>query len=170
MSDALPFFIPSRRRDRSPTPLSYQEVRIETEFAVTSHDRRLRVGALRLLAACAEPGSNSEESRGDSLGILQLCLAAEKVPLDVAGVRERIVKTRKVGSMATKDIDEDAVRLASQWLLGADFIHVPYRDSSMTTNFFRSASNQPASTLGPCCRVPCHDYGTTPRCGVEMCL
>lgn len=72
-------------------------MRIKTEFAVTSHDRRLRVGALRLLAACAESGSNSEESQRDSLGILQLCLVAEKVPLDV---RERIVKTIKVGSVA----------------------------------------------------------------------
>ena len=111
--------------------MTYEEARIGVEFAVTAHDRRIRVGALRILAACAtanEPGSSSEASRKDSHGILQLCLAAEKVPLDVAGVRERIVKTRKVESMASKNLEDDAVRLASQWLLGTNFVEITPRD------------------------------------------
>ena len=154
-----------RSHDLFPTLLTYEEVRTKVEFALTSHDRHLRIGALRILAACA----TSNKRRRDSHDILQFCLAAEKVPLDVAGVRERIVKTRRVGSMATKDVEEDVVRLASQWLLGTDTFRVSW-DGSMTTRFFRSVSNQPTSTMGPCCRMPCPDHGAAPRHRLGTCL
>jgi len=66
---------------------------------------------------CHRSYKDSEEPRRDSDSVLQFCLAVEKVPLDVADVSERIVKPRKVGSVASKDLDDDAVRLASHWVL-----------------------------------------------------
>lgn len=87
-----------------------------------SHDRFLRIGALRILVACdaaqTPDGLNTDEPRKDIRTVLQLCLAAEGISLDVAGVRERILKIRRVSAMASNDIDSNAVRLAFRWLLG----------------------------------------------------
>lgn len=108
--------------------MDYDNLYRSVEFAILSHDRRLRVGALRLLEACSKVEANADEvdptsSKGKTT-IRQLCLAGERVPLDVAGVRERILRTKKVGtaalalSLKEEDGEGDDARLGVRWLLG----------------------------------------------------
>lgn len=99
------------------------------EPLVLSYDRSLRLGALRVMSihretidATAGAGTSSQVPRSTiARTILELCLDAENVSLDVTGVRERIVKINRVGSAAASSdstSDNDAIHLAVRWLLG----------------------------------------------------
>lgn len=191
------------------------------DFAITSSDARIRVGALKLLRLffrthaeslgldTSKPSDSSgqdqakskkkkrlqlEPSPSPSTGALSqaemtiqsqserkikemidLCLEAENVALDVAGVRERVLRIKKVGaavvSLSNFDaerVDEDndiettkrCVRLGYKWLM-CEFS--PPQDLSSSKNTYANfdtftlldsaTQNQPSPALDPYRRV-----------------
>ncbi|KAJ7773253.1 armadillo-type protein, partial [Mycena metata] len=78
--------------------------------AVLSHSRALRLGALRLLAA-TQPSEARE--------VVKRCLAGEEVPLDVQGVRERVLRIGRVETVVKDKQKETDVGpdLCGRWLV-----------------------------------------------------
>lgn len=128
-TDALLCYITCRPDTIFGSATSPKMVREALEPLVLSYDRSLRLSALRVMSmhresidTTAGAGTSSEVPGSTAVRtILELCLDAENVSLDVAGVRERIVKINRVGSAAASSdstFDNDAIHLAVRWLLG----------------------------------------------------
>ncbi|KAJ6531776.1 armadillo-type protein [Mycena capillaripes] len=91
------------------------EVNIEDIYpalapAVLSHSRALRLGALRLLAATRP---------SDAREVVKRCLAGEEVPLEVQGVRERVLRIGRVETVVKEKQREPDVGpdLCGRWLV-----------------------------------------------------
>ncbi|TFK68467.1 hypothetical protein BDN72DRAFT_821164 [Pluteus cervinus] len=92
----------------------FEELYTSLKHAVLSHERPLRLNALRLLVFCAPPG---EDVTGFSpLDVLKRCLQGEEVALDVQGVRERILRIGRVGQ-GVKDGDHQSADICARWLI-----------------------------------------------------
>ncbi|KAF7374911.1 DRIM domain-containing protein [Mycena sanguinolenta] len=72
---------------RNATEIEIEEIYPALAPAILSHSRALRLGALRLLAA-TRPSDTRE--------VVKRCLAGEEVPLEVQGVRERVLRIGRV--------------------------------------------------------------------------
>lgn len=76
-----------------------------------SHSQVLRLSTLHLMSSpIIEPAGCIE--------VVKRSLVAEQVPLSVQGVRERILRSTKVGQAVHND-DETAAELCARWLLGS---------------------------------------------------
>jgi len=96
------------------TEVDIEEIYPALAPSVLSHSRALRLGALRLLAA-TQPS--------DAREVVKRCLAGEEVPLDVQGVRERVLRIGRVETVVkdkqrAEDVGPD---LCARWLVGAQF-------------------------------------------------
>ncbi|KAF8305376.1 hypothetical protein DL93DRAFT_356267 [Clavulina sp. PMI_390] len=96
--------------------------RAQLESLLLSHDHSLRMGALRIMEMVQsdEELDSGPSTSANTNASLSLCLDAERIPLSVAGVRERILKTKKVAAAACgfdSAKDSDAIRIAFRWLL-----------------------------------------------------
>lgn len=99
----------------------FEDVYPHLRGCLISHQTELRLSALRILSACP-----------DAPTVVQRCLTGEEVPLDVQGLRERVLRTSRTtevrlppscaGTLLTVTIQESittdvAAELASRWLL-----------------------------------------------------
>ncbi|KAJ7127009.1 armadillo-type protein [Mycena epipterygia] len=101
-------------RRSNTTKVDIEEIYPALAPSVLSHSRALRLGALRLLAA-TQPS--------DAREAVKRCLAGEEVPLDVQGVRERVLRIGRVETVVkdkqrAEDVGPD---LCARWLVGAQF-------------------------------------------------
>lgn len=78
---------------------------------VLSHQRPLRLNALKLLTLAAPSSGTSTHD------VIKRCLAGEEVALDVQGVRERVLRIGRI-SVAIKDDDHLGLDCALRWLIG----------------------------------------------------
>ncbi|KAJ7707727.1 armadillo-type protein [Mycena rosella] len=78
--------------------------------SVLSHSRALRLGALRLLAATRP---------SDAREVVKRCLAGEEVPLEVQGVRERVLRIGRVETVVKDKQKETDIgpELCARWLV-----------------------------------------------------
>lgn len=76
--------------------------------SLLSHSRRLRLACLRLLD-CKLIDPNH-----DHVEIVKRCLQGEEVPIDVQGVRERVLRIGRVGQIVG---DERSADLCGRWLI-----------------------------------------------------
>lgn len=76
--------------------------------AFLSHSRPLRLAALRLL------DSKLVDPTHDQIEVLKRCLQGEEVPLDIQGVRERVLRIGRVGQVVG---DEKGADLCARWLI-----------------------------------------------------
>ena len=74
-----------------------------------SHSRSLRLAVLRLLDSplVRIPDSTAE--------VVKRCLQAEEASINVQGVRERVVRIGRVGSVVA---DEQGADICVRWLIG----------------------------------------------------
>ncbi|KAJ7158771.1 armadillo-type protein [Mycena filopes] len=95
---------------RSGTEIEIEEIYPALAPAILSHSRALRLSALRLLAA-TQPS--------DAREIVKRCLAGEEVPLDVQGVRERVLRIGRVETVVKDKQKETDVGpdLCGRWLV-----------------------------------------------------
>lgn len=66
-------------------------------------------------------GDLSSEAGSYPIEVVKRCLQGEEVPLDVQGVRERVLRIGRVAQVV-KDGDEDAADLCARWLIGGYFL------------------------------------------------
>jgi hypothetical protein len=109
------------------------------DSAIMSHDRRLRLNALRMINA--HSSIHGESAVPPST--VRACLLAEEVVLDVAGVRDRVLKTGKVAS----SILERDILLATRWLLGISGL-VSMSTLGDSFHFFSSTQDQSPAPMG----------------------
>ncbi|KAF7327783.1 DRIM domain-containing protein [Mycena kentingensis (nom. inval.)] len=78
--------------------------------AVLSHSHALRLGALRLLAAT---------QLSDARDVVKRCLSGEEVPLEVSGVRDRVLRIGRIeAGVKAKQKEEDVgPELCARWLV-----------------------------------------------------
>jgi U3 small nucleolar RNA-associated protein 20 len=76
--------------------------------SLLSHSRRLRLACLRLLD-CKLIDPNH-----DHVEIVRRCLQGEEVPVDIQGVRERVLRIGRVGQVVG---DEKSADLCGRWLI-----------------------------------------------------
>ena len=82
---------------------------------------------------------------------VRVCLLAEEIALDVAGVRDRVLKTGKV-SLAIHDDSRD-VPLATRWLLGLSNLVSMSNGCTWTfMPFYSPTQGQPSAIMGLCRR------------------
>ena len=79
------------------------------EDSLLSHSRLLRLSVLRVLSSVKLPEGSEE--------VVKKCLQGEEVPLEVHGVRERVVRITRLGQ-SLKEGDKLAVDIAIRWLTG----------------------------------------------------
>lgn len=96
------------RRSNEALRIEFETLYRSLSSSISSHKRNLRLAALRLLLSPIVQRTSQESST------LQSCLEAEVIDLDVAGARERVVKTGKV-TVSTEGLQVD---LAGKWLTG----------------------------------------------------
>ena len=75
-----------------------------------SASQTLRLSSLELLKAIVPSSASCQE-------LLQLCIAAEEVPLNVQGIRERIHKIERLNRAIQVD-NALAVEISVSWYLG----------------------------------------------------
>ncbi|KAJ7494716.1 armadillo-type protein [Mycena galericulata] len=95
---------------RNTTKVDIEEIYPALAPGVLSHSRALRLGTLRLLAA-TQPS--------DAREVVKRCLAGEEVPLEVQGVRERVLRIGRVVTVV-KDKQREAdvgPDLCARWLI-----------------------------------------------------
>ncbi|KIK59622.1 hypothetical protein GYMLUDRAFT_74500 [Collybiopsis luxurians FD-317 M1] len=95
--------------DPSASTLSFEEAYEHLRHAIFSHSHSIRLNALKLLS------SPLVKAPSDTREVLDRCLRAEQVSLDVQGVRERVVKIGRV-SQVLKNDDELGADLCIRWL------------------------------------------------------
>ncbi|KAF8206463.1 armadillo-type protein [Mycena galopus ATCC 62051] len=95
---------------RNTTEIDIEEIYPALAPAVLSHSRALRLGALRLLAATRS---------SDAREVVKRCLAGEEVPLEVQGVRERVLRIGRVETVVKDKQRETDVGpdLCGRWLV-----------------------------------------------------
>ncbi|KAJ6608583.1 armadillo-type protein [Mycena sp. CBHHK59/15] len=95
---------------RDTTEISIEELYPALAPSVLSHSRVLRLSALRLFAA-TQPS--------DAREVVKRCLAGEEVPLEVQGVRERVLRIGRVETVVKdKQREEDiGPDLCARWLV-----------------------------------------------------
>ncbi|KAJ7227174.1 armadillo-type protein [Mycena pura] len=95
---------------RGTTAVDIDEIYPALAPAVLSHSRSLRLGALRLLAATRP---------SDACEVAKRCLAGEEVPLEVQGVRERVLRIGRVETVVKdKQTEEDVgPDVCARWLV-----------------------------------------------------
>lgn len=99
----------SSRSSDATIPLD--EIYAQLPDALISHSRPLRLNALRIL------NSNLVKTQSGVQEVIKRCLQGEEVPLDVQGVRERVLRIGRVGQVV-RDGDEIGAELCSRWLIG----------------------------------------------------
>ncbi|KAJ6513279.1 hypothetical protein C8R45DRAFT_857772 [Mycena sanguinolenta] len=95
---------------RNTTEIEIEEIYPALAPAVLSHSRALRLGALRLLAATRP---------SDAREVVKRCLAGEEVPLEVQGVRERVLRIGRVETVVKDKQRETDVGpdVCGRWLV-----------------------------------------------------
>ena len=91
--------------------ISFDELYASLQHSIISHSRLLRLSSLRVLM------SPLVDCPADVQEVLKRCLQGEEVPLDVQGVRERILRIGRVGPVV-KDGDKIGADLCGRWLIG----------------------------------------------------
>lgn len=86
-------------------------LRKEVSENILHHTQRLRLSSLRLLCTHLDSNDIADETQS----IFAKLLEAESIPLTLQGVRDRLLKIRRM-ELSVKS-DEDA-RMAALWLLG----------------------------------------------------
>lgn len=81
------------------------------QSSLESHSRPLRLNTLRVL------GSTLISSPAGAVEVIRRCLQGEEVPLDVQGVRERVLRIGRVGQIL-RDGDEVGADISIRWLIG----------------------------------------------------
>ncbi|KAF5389929.1 hypothetical protein D9757_003643 [Collybiopsis confluens] len=97
--------------DGSDQTLSFEETYEGLKDAVLSHSHTIRLNALKLLCSPLFKALSSNTRQ-----VLDRCLQAEQVSLDVQGVRERVVKIGRI-SQVLKNDDEIGTDLSIRWLI-----------------------------------------------------
>ena len=77
---------------------------------LSSASQSLRLSSLTLLNGILPSSSGCQE-------LIQLCIAAEEVPLNIQGVRERIHKVERLNRALPSD-NELAIEILAFWYLG----------------------------------------------------
>ncbi|CAL1711913.1 unnamed protein product [Somion occarium] len=86
-----------------------EELYPSLQVSLLSHSRLLRLSVLRILSSpCVTLPEGSAE-------VLKRCLQGDEVPLDVQGVRERVLRITRLGQVL-KDGDELGADIAIRWL------------------------------------------------------
>ncbi|KAG6860769.1 hypothetical protein C0995_007801 [Termitomyces sp. Mi166 len=93
-----------------PTPIPFDEVYAFLRVSLLSHSHSVRLATLRFL------NSNLVGACGDVREAIGRCLKGEEVPLDVQGVRERVLRIGRVG-LGVKDGDEASADVVARWLI-----------------------------------------------------
>ncbi|KAK0476052.1 armadillo-type protein [Armillaria novae-zelandiae] len=87
----------------------YEELYLYLQKSILSHDSQLRLNALRLLV------SPAIKVPGPVLEVVKRCLRSEEVPLDIQGIRERVLRMGRVGqNVADQNGGAD---LCARWLV-----------------------------------------------------
>ena len=79
------------------------------QASLMSHSRSLRLAVLQLLDSPLVQVPNS------TVEVVKRCLQAEEASIDIQGVRERIVRIGRVGSVVA---DEQGADICVRWLIG----------------------------------------------------
>ncbi|KAJ7756392.1 armadillo-type protein [Mycena maculata] len=112
--EALAALLGARNTNAAGVNIDIEEIYPALAPGVLSHSRALRLGALRLLAATQS---------SDAREVVKRCLAGEEVPLQVQGVRERVLRIGRVETVV-KDKQREAdvgPDLCARWLVGAQY-------------------------------------------------
>ncbi|KAI0764301.1 armadillo-type protein [Trametes elegans] len=118
-SRALEGIVSLVRTSRTKSPaLSLDDLYPQLKTSLLSHSHLLRVQTLRLLTS---PLLELPEQAGE---VLKKALQAEEVPLDVQGVRERVLRTSRL-PIVVKDGDALGAEICARWLLAQ--LKVPLR-------------------------------------------
>ena len=133
--------------------------------SLLSHSRSLRLNALRLLTS---PLVDVHEGTAE---FLKKALQAEEVPIDVQGVRERVLRIGRL-PLVVKDGDGIAAEICARWLIGTpdSFCVV----SSQLTDGCSPAQGQPPPALVRCGHlsvdiIPDRDCQKDPQTGSIAC-
>ncbi|EEB99996.1 hypothetical protein MPER_00168, partial [Moniliophthora perniciosa FA553] len=94
------------------TDVTFEDAYSSTKQSLLSHSADLRLSVLQFLASCYTSASTVETTNQ----VVQRCLQGEEVPLDVQGVRERVLRIGKI-AQAVKDGDEVGAEVAARWLI-----------------------------------------------------
>ncbi|ESK84634.1 u3 snornp protein utp20 [Moniliophthora roreri MCA 2997] len=92
------------------TDVTFEDAYSSTKQSLLSHSADLRLSVLQLLVSC------STSTLENTKQVVQRCLQGEEVPLDVQGVRERVLRIGKVAQVV-KDGDEVGAEVAARWLI-----------------------------------------------------
>ncbi|KAJ3868344.1 armadillo-type protein [Lentinula novae-zelandiae] len=95
--------------DSSTDTLPFEETYDFLKDAILSHSHSLRLNALKILR------SQLVNAPADTREVIERCLQGEQVPLDVQGVRERVVRIGRVVQVV-KQSDEIGANLCARWL------------------------------------------------------
>jgi hypothetical protein len=90
--------------------LSFSELYPHLRSCIISHSRSLRLNALKILSSKLVKTSSGEQD------VLKRCLQGEEVPLDLHGVRERVLRIGRLGQVV-KDDEPMATDLCIRWLI-----------------------------------------------------
>ena len=90
--------------------MSFSELYQQLRMPIISHSRSLRLSALKILSSKLVKSSSGERD------VLKRCLQGEEVPLDVQGVRERVMRIGRIGQVI-KDDEPLATDLCIRWLI-----------------------------------------------------
>ncbi|KAF9222298.1 hypothetical protein BS17DRAFT_735750 [Gyrodon lividus] len=90
--------------------LSFSELYPHLQSCIISHSRSLRLSALKILSSKMVKSSLGEQD------VLKRCLQGEEVPLDMHGVRERVLRIGRIGQVV-KDDEPMATDLCIRWLI-----------------------------------------------------
>ncbi|KAF9555058.1 hypothetical protein CPC08DRAFT_643460 [Agrocybe pediades] len=89
-------------------PIPLQDIYPFLHEALISYSRPLRLAALRLL------DSKLADPQHDQVEVLKRCLQGEEVPIEMHGVRERVLRIGRVGQVVG---DEKGADLCARWLI-----------------------------------------------------
>jgi U3 small nucleolar RNA-associated protein 20 len=102
------------RHARSLDGLPADVLYVPLQPALVSYTQALRLSALRLLAAPAvQPGARRDAA--------ERCLQAEEAPLDVQGVRARVLRIGRLAqgiAEAEAGADSEGAELCARWFTG----------------------------------------------------
>lgn len=108
----------------STTELPFATLYTSLQIPLASHSRLARLGALRLLASpyvsyLASHDASTSPLATNVQDIIQRCMQAEEIPVDVQGVRERVLRIGRLNTVL-KDGEEGelAADVVARWLTG----------------------------------------------------
>jgi U3 small nucleolar RNA-associated protein 20 len=98
------------------TPISLNVIYPFLSCSLLSHSRSLRLNTLRLLDSKKLVDKQHQLPVADGvMEVLKRCLQGEEVPLDLQGVRERVLRIGRVGQVVG---DVRGAEVCARWLIG----------------------------------------------------